>query len=97
MWLETQTTTCWVIEHASSADTWMVKDDPRIEILYNGLAIYQAIMRHILLRRPCFDPRAVYMEFVVDNAALGQGFLRELRFSLPIVIKLTAYHMPTCL
>jgi hypothetical protein len=49
MWLETKTTTCWVIEHASSADALAVKYDLRIEILYNGLAVVQKVRRHLLL------------------------------------------------
>jgi hypothetical protein len=32
-------------------------------------------------QRPGFDPRSVHVGFVVDKVALGQGFLRVLRFS----------------
>jgi hypothetical protein len=32
-------------------------------------------------RRPGFDPRTVYVRFVVDTVALGRVFLPVLRFS----------------
>jgi hypothetical protein len=32
-------------------------------------------------RKPGFDPGSVHAEFVVDKVALGQVFLRVLRFS----------------
>ena len=32
-------------------------------------------------RRPWFDPGSVHVEFMVDKVALGQVFLRVLRFS----------------
>jgi hypothetical protein len=32
-------------------------------------------------RRPVFAPKSVHVGFVVDKVALGQGFLRVLRFS----------------
>jgi hypothetical protein len=32
-------------------------------------------------RRPGFDPLSVHVVFVVDKVALGQAFLRVLRFS----------------
>ena len=31
-------------------------------------------------QRPGFDPRPVHVRFVVDKVALGQAFLRVLRF-----------------
>jgi hypothetical protein len=37
--------------------------------------------RAVLWRRPGFDPGSVHMGFVVDKVALGQVFLRVLRFS----------------
>jgi hypothetical protein len=33
------------------------------------------------LGRPGFDPGSVHVGFVVDKVALGQGFLRVLKFS----------------
>lgn len=47
MWLETQSTACWVIEHGSSADTLVVRDYVRIEILCNGLAVSQDVESHL--------------------------------------------------
>ena len=38
-----------------------------------------------VLLRGC-DPRPVHVRFMVDRVPLGQGFLRELRFSLGNVI-----------
>jgi hypothetical protein len=38
------------------------------------------------------DRRLHGATFVIDKVALGQGFLRVLRFPLPILIPLTAPH-----
>ena len=44
-------------------------------------------------RRPGFDPGSVHVGFVVDNVALGQVFLRVLRFSpVSIYIIITGLH-----
>jgi hypothetical protein len=36
-------------------------------------------------RRPGLDPRSVHVRFVVDKVALGQVFLRDVGFPLPIL------------
>jgi hypothetical protein len=41
----------------------------------------QAVSRRPLTRWPGFDPVSVHVRFVVDKVALGQVFLRVLRFS----------------
>jgi len=39
-----------------------------------------------------FDPRSVHVRFVVDKVALGQVFLRVLRYS-PVSIILPIFHI----
>lgn len=86
MWLETQTTTCWVIEHASSTDTLAVKDDLRIEILYNGLAIVQEEGVIRFCRGPGLIPGSL------RGFCCGQHCIRtELRLHLHIIIAPITY------
>jgi hypothetical protein len=40
-----------------------------------------------------FNPRSGHVGFVVDIVALGEGFLRVLRFPLPILIPSTAPYL----
>jgi hypothetical protein len=42
--------------------------------------------------RPGFKPRSCYVRYMVDKVALGAGFLRVLRFPLPILIPLNAWY-----
>jgi hypothetical protein len=44
-------------------------------------------------RRPGFDPELVHVEFVVDEVALGQVFLRVLRFSPVSFIPPVLHHL----
>jgi hypothetical protein len=46
-----------------------------------GRAMAQAVSRRSPSRRPRFDPGSVHLGFVVDKVAVGQVFLRVLRFS----------------
>jgi hypothetical protein len=41
----------------------------------------QALVAGLSPRRPVFAPGSIHVEFVVDKVALGQVFLRVLRFS----------------
>jgi hypothetical protein len=50
----------------------------------DGRAVAQADNHRLLIRTPGFAPRAVLVGFVVDRVALGQAFLRALRFSLSV-------------
>jgi hypothetical protein len=43
-------------------------------------------------RRPGLEPGSGHVRFVLDEGALEAGFLRVLRFPLPILIPLTAPH-----
>jgi hypothetical protein len=56
--------------------------------------IFMALFRRLVAgfppRRPGFNPRSGYVGFVVDEMALRQGFLRALRFPLPVIIPPTA-------
>jgi hypothetical protein len=45
-------------------------------------------------RRPGFETRSGHVGFVVGKAALGQSFLRELRFPSPIIPLLQTHHHP---
>jgi hypothetical protein len=56
-----------------------------VRVLKQGRAIAHAVSRW-LHRGPGFDPESGHVGFVVDNVALGAGFLRVLRFPLPIFI-----------
>lgn len=44
------------------------------------------MVRQPLIAAVRFDPRPVNVEFVMDEVALGQGFLRVYRFSVASVI-----------
>jgi hypothetical protein len=54
--------------------------------LYFSMCVIKAVLwlrrfvAGLLPRRPGFDPGTVHVGFVVDSVALGQGFLRVLRF-----------------
>jgi hypothetical protein len=51
------------------------RSDPR------AVPLLRRLVAGLSQRRPGFDPRAVDVGFVVDKVALGQVFLKELRFS----------------
>jgi hypothetical protein len=44
----------------------------------------QAVVTSLSLRKPGFEPKSVHIGFVVEKVALGQVFLRILRFS-PVI------------
>jgi hypothetical protein len=46
-----------------------------------GCAMAQAVSRRLSPRRPVFTSGSIHVGFVVDKVALGQVFLRALRFS----------------
>jgi hypothetical protein len=52
-------------------------------ITHNGLAVpwLRWLVTGLSPQRPGFNPGSVHVEFVVDKVALGQVFLRVLRFS----------------
>jgi hypothetical protein len=52
----------------------------------HGCAIAQEVSRRL---RPEFDARSEYVTFVVDKMTLRLGFLRKLRYPLPILISPT--------
>jgi hypothetical protein len=51
-----------------------------------GRAIAQAVSRRFPTRRPGFKPWSGHVEFCDEQKCAGEGFLRELWFSLPIYI-----------
>jgi hypothetical protein len=51
-----------------------------------GCAVAQAVSRWLPTAAACVRGRSGHMGFVVDKAGSGAGFLRVLRFPLPIII-----------
>jgi hypothetical protein len=57
-----------------------------------GRAIAQAVSRRLPTAATLVRAQVRSWVFVVDKVALGEGFLRLLRFPLPILIPPTAPH-----
>jgi hypothetical protein len=63
------------------------------KIFYKAVPWLRRLVACLPPRRPGFDPGSVHVGFVVDKVALGQVFLRVLRFSpVNFVIFITGLH-----
>jgi hypothetical protein len=52
----------------------------------------QAVSRDLSTRRPGFAPGSIHVGFVVYKVALGQVFLRNLRFPLSVLFHHSSPH-----
>jgi hypothetical protein len=50
------------------------------------MAVAKVLSAGLSPQNPMFDPRPARLGFVVDKAALGQDYIRVIRFSLVSVI-----------
>lgn len=52
---------------------------------FGGRVMVQRLVAALLLRRSAFDPRPVFVGFVMDRVVLGQAFVRIIEF-FPVII-----------
>jgi hypothetical protein len=73
------------ISHGLSAWTFLIRLDVPVTMLL-AVPWLRSLVTGLSPRRPGFAPGSIHVGFVVDNVALGQVFLRVLRFSRQYII-----------
>jgi hypothetical protein len=64
--------------------------------MYSAVPLLRRVVVYFSPQRPVFDSRTNHVDFLVDKMALGPGFLRVLRFLLPILIPAMLHtHQPS--